>query len=167
MCQLRIVAVMFLSTVSACSSPQAPGGGFDDPVARERPNPPPRDDRREAERRTVTGSISIRPREDTDEAPSENDAIHAVIRRHLGEVRRCYQRELVERPTLAGRVIVEFVIEDDGRVYDAAVAESDLAIERAHLCIIETMRRWIFEEVPGEDALLVRYPFVFSPETGP
>ena len=111
----------------------------------------------------VAGTVTIQPAAAPDAGPPSRDVIDAVVRSHFGEIALCYRQELARRPGLAGRVLVEFVIEEDGRVYEAQVASSDLASDQVHECIVQAIRRWSFEEVPGEDRVVVRYPFVLSP----
>jgi TonB family protein len=113
----------------------------------------------------VEGTVSIGGPGRSDE-PTPSDVVEEVIRRHAAEVSRCYRTELVARPTLAGRVLVEFLIGEDGLVREAAVARSELGAPRAEQCIVQAIRSWSFEEVPGEDAMLIRYPFDFSPGGG-
>ena len=44
------------------------------------------------------------------------EVIRRVIRRHINEVRFCYEQELAQRPDLAGRVTVSFIISATGSV---------------------------------------------------
>src|SRR4051812_47478989 len=54
----------------------------------------------------------------------DKEVIRRVIRRHLPEVRFCYEKELARSPNLFGRVIVQFTIAGTGEVVDSFVQRS-------------------------------------------
>jgi hypothetical protein len=93
----------------------------------------------------------------------DKDMIRRVIRRHLNEVRFCYEKALQNAPALAGRVMVEFVIEEDGSVRMAAARDSTLADPAVGACTAGAFLRWQFYKVTGGGQVLVHYPFDFVP----
>jgi len=92
----------------------------------------------------------------------DRDVIRRVIRRHINEVRFCYERELAQAPDLAGRVVVRFIISGDGSVASAAVASSPLRSPAVEGCITQRVQRWTFPAPDGGGIVSVSYPFVFS-----
>jgi hypothetical protein len=97
----------------------------------------------------------------------DKEMIRRVIRRHLNEVRYCYEKALQAEPSLAGRVMVEFVIDEDGSVRAAAARESTLANPAVGACTAGAFLRWQFPTVRGGGLVLVHYPFDFVPEAAP
>ncbi len=90
------------------------------------------------------------------------EAIRSVVRRHINEVRYCYEQQLQRRPELAGRVVVSFIISSTGTVQSAFVSESTLSNASAEGCIAQAVRRWTFP-APTGGIVTVNYPFELSP----
>lgn len=90
------------------------------------------------------------------------EVIRRVIQRHIGEVRFCYERALQDRPTLAGRVNVQFVISPTGAVQTASIADSDLNAPAVDACIANAVRRWTFPAPEGGGIVVVTYPFTLQ-----
>lgn len=92
--------------------------------------------------------------------------IQRIVRAHLNEVRHCYNQGLTRDPSLAGRVLIEFVIGALGKVAVSVVASNDLAEGKAGAqvgqCIATAVKRWTFPKTPGGSSVLVRYPFLLS-----
>lgn len=103
---------------------------------------------------TVRGSLS-------------RDVIRRYIRRHLNQIRYCYEQQLAREPDLAGRVAVRFIIGPDGRVTVAAVANSTLASPAAEQCIAHAVQRISFPAIDGGGVVVVTYPFSFRPVAQP
>jgi len=95
------------------------------------------------------------------------EAISGVIRRHVDEVKACYERELSAQPTLAGRIDVEFTIGASGQVVTSALVRSTIGNARFEACTLEAVRRWHFPKPRGGGIVIVNYPFTFTPEVVP
>jgi hypothetical protein len=54
----------------------------------------------------------------------DKEIIRRVVRRHLNEVRFCYESELQKHPGLQGRVVADFVIASNGLVIESTAMES-------------------------------------------
>ena len=83
------------------------------------------------------------------------------MRQHHNEVRYCYERGLVVKPELAGRVVTSFTIAITGRVLGSAVTESSLRERDVEQCIAQAVRRWEFPS--SQQMSTVSYPFVLTP----
>jgi hypothetical protein len=92
-----------------------------------------------------------------------SDVIRRVVRQHLGEVRYCYERALLRRPALSGRVGTSFVIGESGAVISSKVESSTLGDAPVEECIAAAVRRWEFPRPAGGGLVLVNYPFVVQP----
>jgi hypothetical protein len=93
----------------------------------------------------------------------DRQVIARVIRRHLNEVKYCYQRELQSRPALTGRVIVQFTITSRGTVGAARTSVSTLGNKRVERCISLAVGRWRFPRPRGPSLVVVNHPFVLRP----
>jgi TonB family protein len=83
------------------------------------------------------------------------------VHRHLNEVRYCYERALVAKPELTGRVVTSFTIAVNGRVLGASVTDSSLREQDVESCIAQAVRRWEFPST--QQMANVSYPFVLTP----
>ncbi|MCP4675133.1 MAG: energy transducer TonB [Deltaproteobacteria bacterium] len=101
---------------------------------------------------TVTGSLS-------------KEVIRRVVRRHINEVKFCYEQGLRKRPDISGRVAVKFLISRSGAVQGAAVTSSTLDDPGVESCIARTVRRMAFPQPKDGGIVVVTYPFsLHSPD---
>jgi len=94
------------------------------------------------------------------------EVIRRVIRRHINEVRFCYEQELAQRPDLAGRITVSFIISATGAVQTASVMNTTLNNARVEGCVVQAVRRWTFPAPDGGGVVGVNYPFVLDSTGG-
>jgi len=92
----------------------------------------------------------------------DRDEINAVIQRHLGQVRFCYEQGLQSEPDLAGRVAIKFVIGSRGHVNVANIANSSLRSRTVESCLVNKLKGWKFPEPRGGVDVKVSYPFVLK-----
>lgn len=92
------------------------------------------------------------------------DEIRRVFRRHVNQIRYCYERELTKDPSLAGRIEVKLVIGQDGSVASAQVERDTMRNDAVATCIVGRIKRFRFPPPEGGGIVVVRYPFVFSSE---
>jgi TonB family protein len=86
--------------------------------------------------------------------------VREVVVANIGDVRDCYDAELVEDESVEGRAVVSFVIQPDGTVSEADVSESTMP-ERFDACLAAAVEGWSF---PTSDASTnVTYPFNMHP----
>jgi len=95
------------------------------------------------------------------------EVVGRVVRRHWNEVKYCYEKELATQPGLAGKVVLHFVIGENGDVADAQVRETTLDNPRAEGCMLQQARRWRFPAPVGGGRVEVTYPFVFKSAASP
>jgi hypothetical protein len=99
---------------------------------------------------TVTGSL-----------PPE--VIQRIVRTRLAQFRYCYEKALVSKPTLRGRVATRFVIGKDGSVVSAQDAGSDLKDASVKACVQSRFRTMSFPSPKGGGVVVVVYPLLFQP----
>ncbi|MEL6344285.1 MAG: AgmX/PglI C-terminal domain-containing protein [Myxococcota bacterium] len=94
----------------------------------------------------------------------DRSRIDAVVSRHMNQIRYCYQRELTKNPTLAGKIVVKFVIARDGSVSQASTRSSTMGSPAVEGCINGRFMRFHFPSPVGDGVVIVSYPFLFSPD---
>jgi len=87
------------------------------------------------------------------------EVVRRIIRRHINEVRFCYEQGLHRKPSLQGDVAVKFIIAPTGNVQTSAVASSTISDGRVERCIATAVRRWRFPTPEGGGIVVVTYPF--------
>jgi len=95
-------------------------------------------------------------------AGMDKEAIRRVIREHLKEIRNCYERELQRSPDLYGKLVLEWDIEEQGRVSRCVVKSNALGNDSVAQCIASRLKTWKFPDPPANMVGRVSYPFVFS-----
>jgi TonB family protein len=93
----------------------------------------------------------------------DKEIIRRVVRRHLNEVKYCYQQALTRRPTLEGRLVTQFTIAPTGQVLAAVVQSSTLRELSVEACVVNAVKRWEFPAPDRGGLAMVSYPFTFAP----
>jgi TonB family protein len=96
----------------------------------------------------------------------DREIIRRIIRRHINEVRFCYEQQLAAHRDLAGRMVVQFNIAPSGQVLSSVMQSSTLSNVRVESCTLQAVRRWEFPKPEGGGLVNVSYPFVFTPAGG-
>ena len=96
----------------------------------------------------------------------DREIIRRIIRRHINEVRFCYEQQLAAHRELAGRMVVQFNIAPSGQVLSSVMQSSTLSNVRVESCTLQAVRRWEFPKPEGGGLVNVSYPFVFTPAGG-
>lgn len=80
-----------------------------------------------------------------------------AVRRHLAEVRFCYERLVGRRPDAAGQVTIRFLVNATGQVTSSEAIAESLGDEEAVSCIAEATRRWSFPRQDGDATVTQRF----------
>lgn len=96
----------------------------------------------------------------------DKELVRREIRKHISEIKYCYEQQLVRAPSLSGRVAVRFVIVATGAVAASSIAESSLGDASVEACVANAVKRWQFPVAQQAGATIVTYPFSFSPAGG-
>ena len=96
----------------------------------------------------------------------DKEIIRRIIRRHINEVKYCYEQELTKKPELGGRIMVQFTIAASGQVIASVLQNSTMANARVENCTVQAVRRWEFPKPLGGGIVIVSYPFVLTPAGG-
>jgi Ca-activated chloride channel family protein len=90
------------------------------------------------------------------------DVVRRIVRQNMGRLRMCYEQGLRRNPSLAGRVVVRFVIRQDGGVATAADGGSSLPDSSVVACVVAMMQRLSFP-APSSGLVMVSQPITFAP----
>jgi hypothetical protein len=101
--------------------------------------------------------------ESTVQGSLDKEIIRRIVRRHMGEVKYCYESELAKKPDLAGRVAIRFAIAATGTVMNATLDNSTIRNPTLEKCIVGTIRNWPFPAPMRGDIVTVTFPFYLAP----
>jgi TonB family protein len=96
----------------------------------------------------------------------DKEIIRRIIRRHINEVKFCYEQELTKKPNLGGRIMVQFTIAASGQVIASVLQNSTMGSPKVENCTVQAVRRWEFPKPLGGGIVIVSYPFVLTPAGG-
>ncbi len=108
----------------------------------------------------VTGSIDV-GEGDMAEEIGDTQSVKKVVQSKSGQLKYCYEQQLKEDPSLAGRVEVEWNV-TGGRVTAVSIFANTTGNQALAQCIVSKINRWRFPpEIEGE----ISWPFVFKPSS--
>lgn len=96
----------------------------------------------------------------------DKEIIRRVVRLHMNEVKYCYDKELLTKPRLEGRVSVQFLISGAGQVLSSALQSSTMGSLQVEKCVVDAIKRWEFPKPEGGGVAIVSYPFNFVAGNG-
>ena len=88
--------------------------------------------------------------------------VDRAVKLRMDKIRECYQRELRRLPTLAGELMVSFVVQRDGTVGSATIKKSSINNVAVESCVREQFFKMKFTVPPGNQTIDVNYPIVFA-----
>ena len=98
----------------------------------------------------------------------DRDAILRVVNRNRYELQFCYERELMRRPNLKGKVVVEWQISPQGKVINEKIVSSSFSKGNLGKCVLLRLRNWRFPvgtvvATPDGGLPAIEIPFGFFP----
>lgn len=109
----------------------------------------------------TTTPARVRPGASNVTGALAKEVIRRVIRRHLNQLRYCYERRLLADPNLEGKVVTRFTIGPNGNVVAARDAGSTMPDDEVKACVNRVFRRMRFPKPKGGGVVVVTYPLVF------
>jgi Ca-activated chloride channel family protein len=88
------------------------------------------------------------------------------VRSNHGRFRLCYEQGLARNPSLEGRVVVRFIIDQSGSVAHATNAGSTLPDSQVVQCVVQAIPQLSFPPSEGGTVTVV-YPILLSPGESP
>jgi TonB family protein len=92
----------------------------------------------------------------------DKELIQKIIRRHMPEIKWCYQQGLQKNSKLEGKVVVNFTISSVGKVIQTGIKQSTMHNDEVEQCVLNKISRWKFPEPKGGGIVGVNYPFIFK-----
>lgn len=92
----------------------------------------------------------------------DKEIIRRVVREHMAQIRYCYERELTKNPGIYGKIVMKWIINGQGKVTQAMVAETQMKNANVESCMAQKIRTWRFPKPKGGGIVIVNYPFVFK-----
>jgi len=89
----------------------------------------------------------------------------AMIKKRIGAIRACYEKELKRNPTLSGKVTIEFTIQPQGNVTGVKVAQNTTTDDNVGTCVKNAVAGFRFNPGPEGGSVSFSYPFVFAPQS--
>ena len=96
----------------------------------------------------------------------DKEIIRRIVHQHMNEIKFCYDQELARKPTLAGRISVQFAISPVGQVITSVMQSTSMDDARVENCVVSAIRRWEFPKPVGGGIAIVLYPFSFTSPGG-
>lgn len=97
------------------------------------------------------------------------EKVREVVSSHRADLGSCYERAMLENPTLSGTCTVRIVVARDGTVGLASMHGSSLRSLSMERCLLQLVRTWRFPPPADGRAAAVEYPLVFrkqQPDAG-
>lgn len=91
------------------------------------------------------------------------EVVRRILRRHINELKFCYETRLTEQPGLAGDVLIAFTVDGNGTVTRANAVGGDLPDGEVVQCLTAAFLRWPFPSTNDGAELSVRAPLTFAP----
>ena len=89
--------------------------------------------------------------------------IKEIVGAHKAEVTFCYEKQLREKPKLAGRVSPTFTIGSTGEVTEVHFTENTVADSEVGKCISDKIKKWEFPRPPDGESIEISFPWIFQP----
>ncbi|HEY7372910.1 MAG TPA: AgmX/PglI C-terminal domain-containing protein [Polyangia bacterium] len=96
-------------------------------------------------------------------ADLDKEIVRRIIRRHINEVKVCYDKELAAHPYLGGTITVAFLIPPSGIVSQTHVSQSTMGYPAIEDCVGRTMCGWEFPHPLDGRSVVINYPYKLSP----
>ncbi len=122
-------------------------------------------DTQQAKPRKTQAAPKNAPTTTTKKAPKAwgKNEIRSVIRSNQSKFKYCYEKELLKKSNLRGRIVVSSQIHQKGTTAKVGVRSSSIKDSKVENCILRVFRRMRFPAPPGGGMVRVNYPLVFSP----
>jgi hypothetical protein len=109
------------------------------------------------------GDIGLGPGRPEVTGSIDPELIRKVVHEHRAQIRTCYETQLTSRPSLAGKLVSAWTIDQSGSVTEAHTQESTLRDPSVEGCVTSKIKTWRFPIPKGGGEVFVTYPFIFTP----
>ena len=94
-------------------------------------------------------------------------AIRQTFLSHREDIRGCYKEAHAKDPSVSGKFIINFKIQDDGSIKDEKINSEKSTIDDEDFanCLLARVKEFQFPKAPEGQSVTVRYPLNFSGKT--
>jgi hypothetical protein len=92
----------------------------------------------------------------------DKSLIAAVVQSNIGQIKHCYERQLIVDPNIYGKVVAGWTIDKDGLVSVSNIKKTTMNNKAVENCIAGKIKNWQFPKPKGGGTVLVSYPFLFK-----
>jgi hypothetical protein len=92
----------------------------------------------------------------------DKSLIAAVVQSNIGQIKHCYERQLIVDPNIYGKVVAGWTIDKDGLVSLSNIKKTTMNNKAVETCIAARIKSWTFPKPKGGGTVLVSYPFLFK-----
>lgn len=92
----------------------------------------------------------------------DKSLIAAVVQSNIGQIKHCYERQLIVDPNIFGKVVASWTIDKDGAVSTSGIKKTTMNNKTVENCIAGKIKNWTFPKPKGGGQVLVSYPFLFK-----
>jgi len=92
----------------------------------------------------------------------DKSLIAAVVQSNIGQIKHCYERQLIVDPNIFGKVVAGWTIDKNGAVSVSSVKKTTMNNKAVENCIAGKIKNWNFPKPKGGGQVLVSYPFLFK-----
>jgi hypothetical protein len=86
-----------------------------------------------------------------------------TVHARAASIRACYENQLLASPSIAGKLTVQWTVQQDGRVRGDKVTSDSLHAAPVSDCVLRAVRSMRFAPPEEGATCVVSWPFVFSP----
>lgn len=108
------------------------------------------------------GDVAVADEETVIEGGLDREVIAEVIKKNLGQIRYCYERQLSSNRELYGKIMAKWVIGADGSVMSPKIDDSTMKSSMVEGCVLRRIASWKFPLPKGGTQVKVTYPFLFK-----
>lgn len=109
------------------------------------------------------GDIGLGPGKPEVTGSIDPELIRKVVHDHRAQIRTCYETQLSNKPSLAGKLVSAWTIDQGGSVTEAHTQETTLRDPGVESCVAAKIKTWRFPIPKGGGEVFVTYPFIFTP----
>jgi TonB family protein len=89
----------------------------------------------------------------------DEEVVRKIAQKNQASLKYCFQKAQMRNPNLQGKIVVEIVIDADGKVTNVSVKDSTIDDQEMVGCVLRMIRRWQFPATGGE--VTITFPLVF------
>jgi serine/threonine protein kinase/outer membrane biosynthesis protein TonB len=87
--------------------------------------------------------------------------VYKTIDKYQGQILGCYERRLLDKPSLSGRVVFTWTVAANGSVNSARQRSSTVSDAKVSQCVLKIIRKMKFPQPEGGE-VEISYPFMFQ-----